>query len=62
MPLVHHVSFTDGYYYITGKDDFFARSVAVQMAAWLFVAGIAVGASRLRKHLEKLPLRHGAET
>jgi len=53
MPLVHHVSFTDGYYYISSKSNFFASSVAAQIAAWLLVAAIAMGVTRLRRHLEK---------
>jgi hypothetical protein len=48
MPLVHHVSFTDGYYYISDKDNFFARNGALQIIAWLVVAVIALGVTRLR--------------
>jgi len=53
MPLVHHVSFTDGYYYISSMSNFFASSIMAQIAAWLLVAAIAAGITRLRRHLEK---------
>ncbi|MFC1974819.1 hypothetical protein ACFLXQ_00295 [Chloroflexota bacterium] len=52
MPLVHHVSFTDGYDYISGKDNFFARSSALlQIVTWLVAGGIALGVTRLREYL-----------
>ena len=53
MPLLHHVSFTDGHYYISSKSNFFASSVVTQIAAWLLVAAIAVGVTRLRRHLRR---------
>jgi len=33
MPLVHHVGFTDGYYYISDKDNFFSWSWVLQAVA-----------------------------
>jgi hypothetical protein len=51
MPLVHHVSFTDGYYYISDKDNFFARNGALQIMAWLVAAVMALGITRLRAYL-----------
>ncbi|NJN94916.1 MAG: hypothetical protein HC875_12850 [Anaerolineales bacterium] len=52
MPLIHHTCFTDGYYYITDKDNFFSRSnVLLQVATWLLTGGIAWAVTRLRKHL-----------
>lgn len=56
MPLVHHVIFTDGYYYISSMSNFFASSIMAQIAAWLLVAAIAVGITRLRRRLEKEPV------
>jgi hypothetical protein len=49
MPLVHHVFFTDGYYYITDSDNFFARNVAVQFLTWLVAATLAFGVTRFRE-------------
>ena len=55
MPLIHHTCFTDGYYYITDKDNFFARSsVFLQIVTWLLAGGIAWGITRLRKQLQQL--------
>jgi hypothetical protein len=52
MPLIHHVSFTDGYGYISGKDNFFAKSsVMLQIVTWLMAAGIAWGVTWLRGYL-----------
>ena len=53
MPLLHHVSFTDGYYYISSKSNFFASTVVAQIAAWLLVVAIAVGVTRLRRQLRR---------
>ncbi|MBU0495721.1 MAG: hypothetical protein KKA73_06360 [Chloroflexi bacterium] len=51
MPLAHHVGFTDGYYYISDLDNFFARNVALQIAIWLSAAVLAVGLTWLRVRL-----------
>lgn len=48
LPLLHHVSFTDGYYYITDADNFLARNLFLQAAIWLLAAGIAIVVFRLR--------------
>jgi hypothetical protein len=49
MPLMHHLFFTDGYYYITDSDNFFARNAAVQLLTWLIAATLALGVTRLRE-------------
>jgi hypothetical protein len=55
MPLLHHISFSDGYYYITNKDNFFSRSsVFLQIVTWLLAGGIAWGITWLRKYLAVL--------
>jgi len=51
MPLLHHVSFTDGYFYISNSDNFFGRNVPLQMVAWLIAAGLVLGMTRLRTNL-----------
>ena len=51
MPLLHHVGFTDGYYYVSDADNFFAKRWAFQIAAWLLAAMVAVGVTRLRGYL-----------
>ena len=51
MPLVHHLLYTDGYYYITDSDNFFGRSVVLQLAAFAVAAVLALGVTRLRQHL-----------
>jgi hypothetical protein len=51
MALVHHISFTDAYYYISDKDNFFARSGALQIVTWLIAAAMALGVTRLRAYL-----------
>ncbi len=52
MPLVHHTMGTDGYFYISTADNFFASNAALQIAAWLVGAGMAVGIARLRRWLQ----------
>jgi hypothetical protein len=51
MPLVHHVLYTDGYYYITDSDNFFARGGLLRMAIAAVTAALAVGLTRLRRSL-----------
>ncbi|OGO06124.1 MAG: hypothetical protein A2Y73_05770 [Chloroflexi bacterium RBG_13_56_8] len=51
MPLLHHVSFSNRYYYITDKDNFFASRIGVQLIIWLIAAGLAWGITRLRPRL-----------
>lgn len=48
MPLVHHLLRTDGYFYITDSDNFFATSAWLQGALWLTVGVGVWGLARLR--------------
>jgi hypothetical protein len=50
-PLVHHLGFTDGYYYITNMDNFFSRQWGFQLLAWAVAGGIAVVVTRWRTHM-----------
>ena len=40
LPLLHHVFGSDGYFYISDSDNFFAGSVAMQLIAWGITAAI----------------------
>lgn len=40
LPLLHHVFGSDGYFYISDSDNFFAGSVAMQLIAWGITAVI----------------------
>ncbi|MBN1218591.1 MAG: hypothetical protein JXM69_06675 [Anaerolineae bacterium] len=51
MPLLHHVCFTDGYYYLTDQDNFLARNMVFQVTVWLLAAAMAAGVTRLREYL-----------
>ena len=51
MPLVHHVLGTDGLFYITNSSNLLADNVALQIAIWLLVAGLAWTLTRLRQSL-----------
>jgi len=48
MPLVHHVLGTDGYFYISDHDNFFAQNIPLQLATWAISAALAFGISKLR--------------
>lgn len=48
LPLLHHISFSDGYFYITDADNFLARNLFLQAGIWLLAAGLAVAVFRLR--------------
>ena len=50
-PLLHHVAGTDGYYYISDSDNFFAQSAAVQFGTWLVSAGLVLGLTWLRQRV-----------
>ncbi len=49
MPLLHHLGFTDGYYYISDALNFFSKHWPLQIAAWLLAAGVAVGVTQWRR-------------
>jgi hypothetical protein len=51
MPLVHHSLGTDGYFYITDSDNFFAQNVLVQLLTWSVVGMFALSLTWLRKRL-----------
>lgn len=51
LPLLHHVIGTDGYFYITDSDNFFAQSPTVQLVAWSVIGGVVVHVTRLRKRV-----------
>jgi hypothetical protein len=48
MPLVHHLLGTNGYFYITNSNNFFADSIALQLAVWLVTAGLVWAITRIR--------------
>jgi hypothetical protein len=51
LPLVHHILGTDGYYYISDSDNFFAGNMGVQVGVWLAAGSVSLGLARLRKRL-----------
>jgi len=53
LPLVHHTVGTDGYFYLTDSDNFFARSLGYQIWAWLIAVLIAWCIVRLRSILAR---------
>ncbi|MEZ4727353.1 MAG: hypothetical protein R3E79_09495 [Caldilineaceae bacterium] len=52
MPLVHHVGFTDGHYYLTDAANFFAREWWGQLSVWLSVGLVAWAVTKLRRQLD----------
>jgi hypothetical protein len=48
MPLLHHLGFTDGYYYISDKDNFFSRNALLQATAWAATGAVAWVVTRRR--------------
>jgi hypothetical protein len=61
MPLVHHVLYTDGYYYITDSDNFFGNKLPIQLVAWLSAALLVLGVTRLRERLAALQAERRAQ-
>ncbi|MGB3716104.1 MAG: hypothetical protein WA996_16895 [Candidatus Promineifilaceae bacterium] len=57
LPFFHHLAFTDGYYYISDSDNFFARNVLLQMFVWIVAAVVAVAVTRIRRYLTDSRLR-----
>jgi hypothetical protein len=53
LPLLHHLLGTDGYFYITDSDNFFAGSILMQLGAWTFMAVIIWALLALRTRLEE---------
>jgi hypothetical protein len=51
LPLAHHVVGTDGYYYISDSDNFFAQSPAVQLIAWSVIGVLVLGVTWVRKRV-----------
>lgn len=41
LPAIHYLVGTDGYYYITNRDNFFARNWLWQVSAWVAAGGLA---------------------
>ena len=54
LPLLHHVAFTDGYYYITNSSNSLADDLTYQSAAWLIAGGMILGVTALRRALAGL--------
>jgi hypothetical protein len=48
LPFLHHTLGTDGYFYLTNSDNFFARRWGAQLLAWLVTVLVAWGIMRLR--------------
>ena len=48
---MHHLFFTDGYFYITDMDNFFSRSWLLQAISWIVAGAISAGVTRLRERL-----------
>jgi hypothetical protein len=48
IPFVHHTLATDGYFYLTNSDNFFARGLGMQLVFWLGTALVSWGIVRLR--------------
>jgi hypothetical protein len=53
LPLVHHLFFTDGFYYITDRDNFFARNPLVQIVIWLIALAALFVINALRIFLAR---------
>lgn len=55
LPLAHHLLGSDGYFYITDSDNFFAASLPLQGLAWAITALIIWALLALRRRLPKRP-------
>jgi len=51
LPAMHHVLFTDGYFYISDMENFFSRGWLLQGVAWITAGAVAAGVTRLRRRL-----------
>ncbi len=51
MPMIHHLLGTDGYYYLSDSDNFFARSSVLQVLTWLVAGGLSLGVAWLGQKL-----------
>ena len=51
LPLVHHVVGTDGYYYISDSDNFFAQGSVAQLITWSVIGVLVLGVTWLRKRV-----------
>jgi hypothetical protein len=49
MPLIHHLGFSGGLFYISDADNFFSRSLAGQFAIWLSLMLLVALTTRLRE-------------
>ncbi len=53
LPLVHHLTSSEDFLYISSSDNFFSRSIPVQIGAWFTAALIALAFTRLRLQMSR---------
>ncbi|MGC9349785.1 MAG: hypothetical protein ACP5JG_16725 [Anaerolineae bacterium] len=53
LPLTHHLLGTGGRFYITDMDNFFSRNPWIQLGTWGVTFGLAWGAVRLRRRIQR---------
>jgi hypothetical protein len=53
LPLMHYLVGTDGYYYISDSDNFFAQNAAVQLVVWLVTACLVLGLTWFRQRISE---------
>jgi len=51
LPIVHHVAFTGGLYYISNMDNFFARDLGVQALTFAATAAVIWATAHTRRAL-----------
>ena len=51
LPLLHHTIGTNGYFYITDSDNFFAGNVVIQFLIWAGAGAMALAITTVRNHL-----------